>query len=751
MFIATIGIIGLSGIIAQVVILRELLVSFQGNELTVGIILANWIFAEALGAFICGRYIERSRNKEGVFVFLQLLFAFSLPAMIYFSRVFKTMLGLPPGAGLALQDIFISSLLLNLPLGLAHGALFSACCAMDKRTGGIARVYTWETIGTIIGGITLTYLLIPHFNPFQIAYGIILINLVVCLVFLRKTAGPKVKIAYFFIISVCLLASSGLPAELLQRKSLQKQYKDSRVVAWRNSLYGNICLTAAGSQRVFYYNGIPSVTVPYPDMAFCEEYGHLPLLFHPKPRDILVINSAVGGLLSEILKHPLDSVDYTELDPVFISMLKDYPSALTAGELGDPRLRIIDTDARSYLNNTAKQYDLIILGSFRPQDLTTNRFFTIEFFGQAKRHLKPEGIIAFTLPGSLTYISDQLRDLNFAVINSLRPVYKTVRIIPGDYNLVLGSDSSRMLGVDAAALSVRLVEDNIPVKILQKPYIEYRLDKRWNEWFEKSTKGATRRLNRDFRPFALFENLLFWNRQFAPAFSAIFASLRGLNAAIAFAAGILFFLTICGWIYIRKRSVKQSAIAVAISTTGFYGMTASLVLIFGFQIYCGYLYQLIGLLISANMAGIACGSIFTARKPRVGKNEYRIFVWIEAAIIIYTLLLAGLPGQANLSAAYAKALFSGLIFLAGVFLGAEFPLASRLYGEKEEKPGEVSGDLYFVDLAGGWLAGLCVGVVFLPLLGAVNTLILAAGIKSASLLFLSFAGKSGFGAIRKKS
>ncbi|MDD5079081.1 MAG: hypothetical protein PHH68_01985 [Candidatus Omnitrophica bacterium] len=750
MFIA-IGIIGLSGIIAQVIILRELLVSFQGNELTVGIILANWIFAEALGAFICGRYIERFRSKEGIFVFLQLLFAFSLPAMIYFCRVFKAMLGLPPGAGLALQDIFISSLLLNLPIGLAHGALFSVCCSMDKRIEGIARVYIWETIGTIIGGIALTYLLIPYLNSFQIAYGIILANLFVCLVFLRKIASPKVKAAYFFIISACLLVSSGLPADLLQRKSLQRQYENSRVVAWRNSLYGNICLTDSGGQRVFYYNGIPRVTVPYPDMAFVEEYGNLPLLFHPRPRDILVINSAVGGLLNEMLKHPLDSVDYIELDPVFIGMLKAYPAALTAGELGDPRLKVINTDARAFLNNTARQYDLIILGSFRPQDLITNRFFTVEFFNQAKKHLKPEGILAFTLPGSLTYISDQLRDLNFSVINSLRPVYEAVRIIPGDYNLVLGSDSPRLLGVDAAALSLRLAADNIPVKMLQGPYIEYRLDKRWNEWFEESTKGATRRINRDFRPFALFEGLLFWNRQFAPAFSAIFAGLRGLNAALFFAAGLLFFLLIAGGVYIRKRSLRKCAIAFAISSTGFYGMAAGLILIFAFQIRCGYLYQLIGVLISANMAGMACGSILTALKPRRERNEYRIFVWTEAAVIVYALLLTALPGRADMAPVSAKALFTGLIFLAGIFPGLEFPLASRLYGEKEEKPGEISGDLYFVDLAGGWFAGLCAGVVFLPLLGAVNTLALVAGIKSASLLFLSYAAKSGPGAILKKS
>jgi spermidine synthase len=50
-------IMGLSGIVAQIVLLRELLISFLGNELTLGIILANWLILEAVGSFLFGRSV----------------------------------------------------------------------------------------------------------------------------------------------------------------------------------------------------------------------------------------------------------------------------------------------------------------------------------------------------------------------------------------------------------------------------------------------------------------------------------------------------------------------------------------------------------------------------------------------------------------------------------------------------------------------------------------------------------------------
>jgi spermidine synthase len=42
---------GMSSIVAQIVLMRELLVCFYGNELTLGIILSNWLALQAFGSF----------------------------------------------------------------------------------------------------------------------------------------------------------------------------------------------------------------------------------------------------------------------------------------------------------------------------------------------------------------------------------------------------------------------------------------------------------------------------------------------------------------------------------------------------------------------------------------------------------------------------------------------------------------------------------------------------------------------------
>ena len=55
--------------------------------------------------------------------------------------------------------------------------------------------------------------------------------------------------------------------------------------------------------------------------------------------------------------------------------------------------------------------------------------------------------------------------------------------------------------------------------------------------------------------------------------------------------------------------------------------------------------------------------------------------------------------------------------------------------------GFTSGLLYFSDLIGGWLAGVVGAVVFLPILGLINTCIVIVMFKLSSLLLLLTVGK----------
>ena len=146
---------GFSGLVAEILLLREFLIIFSGNELSIGVILANWLILEAFGSFYLGRMVEISKNKLETFTLITLLFSISLLIAIYLIRILKGMMGVSIGESIGFLPMFYSSFLLLLPVSVLHGALFTFSChiysmfsAQDASSAG--RVYAYETVGMVI-------------------------------------------------------------------------------------------------------------------------------------------------------------------------------------------------------------------------------------------------------------------------------------------------------------------------------------------------------------------------------------------------------------------------------------------------------------------------------------------------------------------------------------------------------------------------------------------------------------------------
>ena len=188
-FSAAIVVKGFSALVAQILLLRELLIVFSGNELSIGIILANWLIPGAFGSYVVGRRAERTRYTLETFAVLTTLFSLALLIAIYLARILKSAMGISIGESIGFLPMLYISLLVLAAVSLLQGALFTYSCRIYSRfstpgASSVGRVYVYETVGTIVGGIACTWLLITYFNSFQVATGLALLNFVVCLVLL---------------------------------------------------------------------------------------------------------------------------------------------------------------------------------------------------------------------------------------------------------------------------------------------------------------------------------------------------------------------------------------------------------------------------------------------------------------------------------------------------------------------------------------------------------------------------------------
>ncbi|MBM9535827.1 fused MFS/spermidine synthase [Desulfobulbus alkaliphilus] len=746
-------VMGFSGLVAQILLLREMLIVFSGNELSIGLILANWLILEALGCFFLGRIAEKSPHQLETFSLMTVLFFSFVLVAIFLTRTLKNTLGVSIGESIGLVPMFFSSLLILLPVSLLHGALFPLSCRLyaawcGQESSAPGKVYVYETMGTIIGAIVCTYLFIPYLHSFQAASWLALLNVLACLALffpLRRVSRYYQIMAAFLILQFFVAGSlvfAGL-ADRLHQASISAQWKHQQIVHYQNSRFGNISVVANEGQYIFFMDGVPALITPVPDIPFVEEFVHLPLLAHPNPSHLLFLSGGAGGMIHEALKHPtVEAIEYAELDPLLLELLQKFPTELTDAELNDPRVTVQHIDGRLLLQATSKTYDIIFLGTFEPSNLQANRFFTREFFSLARSRLNPDGILVLGLPGSFTFLSDELRNLNSSLFSTLHSVFPYIRVIPGDgSNFFLASDSQAVITLNTEKVVERLHERKMTTDVILPWHIENKLHQGWQDWFLLFLEDGSQRINHDFKPLGLFYSISHWNAVFAPAFGSLFSQFEKIRLE-AVALGCVLMLGLYALVRIRWTVSTRVGIPFAIVTTGFAGMIFDLMIIFAFQAIFGYVFAWIGLLVAAFMAGAAGGAMLATWAMTRRGNCFSLFVRVELAILFFSLALPALffSLHAHLDNPsffiFFRMFFLLVSCLCGLLIGAQFPLANKIYLNENENMSRTAAYLYASDLVGGWLGGIAGAVVLLPVLGLTGTCLTVAMLKLTSFLVI---------------
>jgi spermidine synthase len=334
-----------------------------------------------------------------------------------------------------------------------------------------------------------------------------------------------------------------------------------------------------------------------------------------------------------------------------------------------------------------------------------------------------------------------LRSLNVMADSTLRAVFPNVRPIPGDVVLWLASSSPQLLTGTADSLAETWRARSVDAQLVTEPHVRLRFDQRYLDWFLAAlgARGLDEQLNRDLHPLGLFRGLSYWNALFSPRLVPIFAAAGQIRL---WQLGIFVVASSLGlWALIKVRGRGSDIIVpVAIGATGFVGMAADLVIVLSFQSLYGLVYHWIGLLLTAFMAGVAGGGFLSNRRASGPRRDTRAFIGLEAALVLFWALLpVALYGlQAGFNQPGVFGLSQVVLFVlnaaAGFLVGAQFPVANRLWLRGRETARGTAGALYASDLVGAFVGSVLVSVLLVPVLGIVATCLLAALVKLCTLL-----------------
>ncbi|MFZ2640221.1 MAG: hypothetical protein WA117_04465, partial [Verrucomicrobiia bacterium] len=135
LLLLAVGGLGAAAVIAQLVLMREMLAAFAGNEMVLGIILGNWLLLTGAGAWL-GRASGRLRNREGAFIAALIFIAIAPLAQVFLLSVLRNAV-FGRGIQVGLIETVLASFVVLLPFCVVSGWLLTLACSVV--TGGKVR------------------------------------------------------------------------------------------------------------------------------------------------------------------------------------------------------------------------------------------------------------------------------------------------------------------------------------------------------------------------------------------------------------------------------------------------------------------------------------------------------------------------------------------------------------------------------------------------------------------------------------
>jgi len=713
--------IGLISILGQVVLLRELLVAFYGVELIYVLALGIWLFWSAAGAMI-GR---RTPVPAAASVMrLLVVFAALLPLDIVFVRALRLLWGGVPGAYLPFGHQLLALSAALLPMGVVLGLLFQR--AAKRFVAGqapLALAYAIESAGGLIGGLAATLLL--RFGASNVCIAWLGSFLAAGLALGFPGAGRRRLLAGGLLLTMALAVALALSPQLDRAMT---QWNHPHLIASRDSPYGRISIIAqAGQFAVFENDALAFET----QSTASEEFVHMAALQHPRPRRVLVAGGGGGGIVREVLKHRPLTVDYVELNSVLLEMTRRHLPEDFHRLRPNDGLFIHHADPRRFIG-AGEDYDLILIGMPEPTSGQSNRFYTLEFFRQCADALAEGGVMAFQLRSAENLWTRTLSFRNASIYHALSSVFSQTLVLPGVTNTIMASQ--RTLDPRPRTLIRRYTERALRARFVTPSYIRYLYTN--DRFFQVAARleVTAAPANSDLRPICYQYSSIVWLSKFIPSLMNMTPSTL-MPAGPQWMALVFAAVLVLGAGFGLGRAFPGFRRLMLVVWAGFLGMVLETMLLLHYQAKNGALYQNIGLLLMAFMAGLAAGAYLMSRTAgsvsgRRGGHGRRVG---RMLLIACALLALGWLFVVETVFGGGLLISSGLLFAAGALVAGLFAYASRMDAGDQVR---LVPALYAGDLAGGCIGSLLASLLLIPFWGMAATARLLALLALAALVLI---------------
>jgi spermidine synthase len=300
-----------------------------------------------------------------------------------------------------------------LPAALLWGASFpfalAAVTSSDDDSGRtVGGIYAANTAGGIVGALVFSLLLIPHIGTGRSERVLITLAAIGGFAILVPAAWRARSRTAWIALAASFLAAAWLvwtvapvPGMLIAYgRRIMTSSGRARILYVGEGLNASIAISQWDDGALqFHVSGkVEASTEPY-DMRLQRMLGHVPALFHPHPRSVLVVGFGAGVTAGSFTLYPeIQRIVICEMERLVPPIATIFFRRENYDVFDDRRARIVYDDARHYVLTAPEKFDIITSDPIHPWVKGSAILYSKEYFELAKQHLNPGGVVAQWVP-----------------------------------------------------------------------------------------------------------------------------------------------------------------------------------------------------------------------------------------------------------------------------------------------------------------------------------------------------------------
>ncbi len=416
--LVAIGLSGMTALGAEVVWTRLLSLTLGGTVYTFSLILAAFLIGLGLGSG-AGSFLARSiRNPRAALALCQLLVmgglawaAYALTTALPYWPIDPSLASSPSNN---FQIDFVRCLLTVVPGAILWGLSFplalAAVASEEQDTGHlVGRVYAANTVGAIIGALSVSLLLIGAIGTQQTHRVLIGMAGISSLILLGPLASDSNHRLTFkvrsiaptaVIVGVAVVLGVGVapvPGLLVAYGRYAATWVQSAgdIIYVGEGTHSSLAVSREPNGILSYHNAGKIQASSFPqDMRLQRMLGHFTTLVPDDPRSVLVIGMGAGVTAGAVSIDPrVDRVTVAEIEPLVPEVVSEYFNDHNFGVATNPKVQFRIDDGRHYLLTTDETFDAITSDPLDPWVKGAANLYTLEFWELVRQRLNPGGVV----------------------------------------------------------------------------------------------------------------------------------------------------------------------------------------------------------------------------------------------------------------------------------------------------------------------------------------------------------------------